>query len=85
VEYTPQAFLQTDLNLFFANYSPALVNHTPIFDSIDGGVAQTINQSFDLNGESALDLEYAMALAFPQEVNLYQVGDLVEGGSFNNL
>lgn len=85
MEYTPQAFLQNDLNLFFANYSPALVGKTPIFDSIDGGVAQNTTQSFGDNGESDLDLEYAMALAFPQEVTLYQVGDLVEGGSFNNF
>lgn len=85
MEYTPQAFLQNDLNLFFANYSPALVGHTPIFNSIDGGVAQNTTQSFDDNGESALDLEYAMSLAFPQEVQLYQVGDLVEEASFNNF
>lgn len=76
MEYTPQAFLQNDLDLFFANYSLALVGATPIFHSIDGGVAQNTSQSFDLNGESALDLEYAMALAFPQPVTLYQ-GELL--------
>lgn len=85
MEYTPQAFLQNDLDLFFANYSPSLVGHTPIFSSIDGGIAQNISESFDFNGESALDLEYAMALASPQEVTLYQVGDIVEGASFNNF
>ena len=37
------------------------------------------------NGESDLDLEYAMALVNPQQVTLYQVGDLVEGASFNNF
>jgi len=44
-----------------------------------------VNQSFDINGESDLDLEYAMALVNPQKVILYQVGDLIEGASFNNF
>ncbi|MCJ1484230.1 hypothetical protein MMC06_004398 [Schaereria dolodes] len=85
VEYTPQAYLQTDLNLFFANFSKLQVHKTPTFDSIDGGVDQTTQQSFDFNGESDLDLEYAMTLINPQQVTLYQVGDLVEGASFNNF
>jgi len=85
VEYTPQAYLPGDLDLFFANFSKAQVGDRPIFDSIDGGVAQTQNQSFNFNGESDLDLEYAMTLVYPQKVTLYQVGDLEEGGSFNNF
>ncbi|MCJ1419206.1 hypothetical protein MMC32_005559 [Xylographa parallela] len=85
VEYTPQAFLQSDLNLFFANFSKFQVQKTPIFDSIDGGVDQTTDQSFDYNGESDLDLEYAMTLVNPIKVTLYQTGDLVEGASFNNF
>jgi tripeptidyl-peptidase-1 len=32
-----------------------------------------------------LDLEYAMTLVYPQKVTLYQVGDLVEGASFNDF
>lgn len=82
VEYTPQAYLQSDLNMFFANYSPALVGHSPIFDSIDGGVDQTIDQSFDYNGESDLDLEYSMTLVYPQPVTLYQVSQFL-GGVYN--
>ncbi|KAF4552344.1 Pro-kumamolisin activation domain-containing protein 3 [Elsinoe fawcettii] len=85
VEYTPQAYLPGDLDLFFANFSPAQVGDRPIFDSIDGGVLQTTNQSFNFNGESDLDLEYGMSLVFPQKVTLYQVGDLVQGASFNNF
>jgi tripeptidyl-peptidase-1 len=42
-------------------------------------VVQTTNQSFDFNGESDLDLEYAMALVAPQNVTLLQTGDIVEG------
>lgn len=84
-EYTPQAFLQTDLNLFFQNFSTNQALKSPIIISIDGGVAQTVNQSFNFNGESSLDFQYGMTLTNPQPVQLYQVGDLVEGGSFNNL
>jgi len=86
VEYTPQAFLQSDLNKFFTSYAPGLVGSSPVQVSIDGGVAQTQNQGFQYNGESDLDLQYAMALVTQgQPVTLYQVGDLVEGASFNNF
>lgn len=85
VEYTPQAYLQSDLNRFFANFSPPLVGKPPKFVSIDGGVDQTTNQGFDYNGESNLDLEYAMALVYPLNVTLFQTGDLVQGASFNNF
>lgn len=63
VEYTPQAYLQSDLNLFYQNLARQIPTGTaPILDSIDGGVAQTTNQGFNYNGESDLDLEYAIAL-----------------------
>lgn len=63
VEYTPQAYLQADLNLFYSNLAREIPSGTaPTFDSIDGGVDQTTTQSFDDNGESDLDLEYAIAL-----------------------
>ena len=42
-------------------------------------IIQTTNQSFDFNGESDLDLEYAMGLTAPQEIILLQTGDIVEG------
>jgi len=71
--------------LFFTNFSPSLVGVAPQFVSIDGGVDQTEDQSFDFNGESDLDLEYGMTLVDPLPVTLYQAGDLVEGASFNNL
>lgn len=85
VEYTPQAYLQEDLDLFFANFSRKQVQRTPILNSISGGVVQTTNQGFNFNGESNLDLEYAMALINPQKTTLYQVGDLEQGASFNNF
>lgn len=66
VEYTPQAYLQSDLNLFYSNLAREIPSGTaPIFDSIDGGVDQTTTQSFNDNGESDLDLQYAIALGMP--------------------
>ncbi|KAI0044220.1 subtilisin-like protein [Auriscalpium vulgare] len=79
VEFTPQAFLAADLDLFFKNFSKTQVGQRPTLVSIDGGVVQTTNQSFDFNGESDLDLEYAMTLTNPQPITLLQAG-----ASFNN-
>lgn len=63
VEYTPQAYLQSDLNLFYSNLATNIPAGTaPTLDSIDGGVDQTTTQNFNTNGESDLDLEYAIAL-----------------------
>ena len=77
--------MQSDLNLFFANFSKNQVQKTPTTDLIDGAIVQTETQGFNYNGESDLDLEYAMTLVNPQKVTLYQVGDDVEGASFNNF
>jgi tripeptidyl-peptidase-1 len=85
VEYTPQAFLQPDLDMYFSEFEPSLVGQPPIVKLVDNGVLQTENQSFNFNGESALDLQFAMALIFPQQATLYQVGDLIQGASFNNF
>ncbi|KAI0028799.1 subtilisin-like protein [Vararia minispora EC-137] len=84
VEFTPQAFLAGDLDLFFSNFSSGQIGDRPVLVSIDGGVAQTQNQSFNFNGESDLDLEYAMSLTNPQPILLLQTGDLVEGAGFDN-
>ena len=85
VEYTPQAFLQEDLDLFFADFQPELVGESPEIHLVAGGVLQREKQSFFYNGESSLDLEYAMTLVYPQGVTLYQVGDEEQGASFNNF
>ncbi|WQF82909.1 Putative peptidase S53, activation domain, Sedolisin domain, peptidase S8/S53 domain superfamily [Colletotrichum destructivum] len=85
VEYTPQAFLQTDLDMYFNEFEPRLKGATPIVSLVGNAVVQTQNQSFRFNGESALDLQFAMALIFPQQTTLYQVGDLNQGASFNNF
>ncbi|KAH9831768.1 peptidase S8/S53 domain-containing protein [Rhodofomes roseus] len=86
VELTPNAYLASDLDMFFANFSPSQVGERPIFVSIDGGVVQTTTESLDDNVESDLDLQYAMALVGPtQNVTLLQAGDLVEGASPNDV
>jgi tripeptidyl-peptidase-1 len=69
VEYTPQAFLQPDLNMYFKQFSPKQVGVSPETHLIDGAVIQTTNRSFSFNGESALDLEFAMSLIFPPAGN----------------
>lgn len=85
VQYTPQAYLQTDLDLFFSEFQPELVGRGPEVHLLAGGVVQREKQSFFYNGESSLDLGYAMALVYPQDVTLYQVGDMERGASFNNF
>jgi tripeptidyl-peptidase I len=85
VEYTPQAFLQSDLDIFFEEFQPQLKGKSPIIQLIDNGVVQTTNQSFSFNGESALDLEFAMGLIYPQTATLFQAGDINGGASFGNL
>jgi tripeptidyl-peptidase I len=61
VEYTPQAYIPSDLDMFFRQFSKKAVGERPILHSIDGGVVQQTNQSFEYNGESDLDLEYAVS------------------------
>lgn len=70
VEYTPQAYVPSDLDLFFRNFSTKQVGDRPILDSIDGGVVQQDVMGFNYNGESNLDLEYAMTLVYPQKTTL---------------
>lgn len=84
VEYTPQAYIQSDLDTFFGQYAPFLRYKQPKVVSIDGGYAQQANMSFDYNGESNLDLEYGMALSGLQ-TTLFQVGDPIESGSFSDF
>ena len=71
--------------MFFANFSKNQVQTTPTLDSIDGGFVSNAVQGFGFNGESDLDLEYAMTLINPQKVTLFQAGDAEEGASFNNF
>ncbi|KZT63388.1 subtilisin-like protein [Daedalea quercina L-15889] len=86
VEFTPNAYRPSDLDLFFANFSPSQVGERPILESIDGGVVQTTYATYDDNVESDLDLEYAMTLVgSTQNVTLLQAGDLYEGATPDNV
>lgn len=85
VEFTPGAYVPSDLDLFFKQYNSQQVGARPILDSIDGGVVQQTNKSFSYNGESDMDLEWAMTLVYPQKVTLYQTGDTIEKASFNTF
>ncbi|KAI9509938.1 subtilisin-like protein [Russula earlei] len=84
VEFTQQAYLGSDLDIFFSLFSHDQEHKRPELVSIDGGVVQTFNQGFEFNGESDLDLEYAMTLVNPLEIKLLQTGDLIEGAGFDN-
>ncbi|OCH93713.1 subtilisin-like protein [Obba rivulosa] len=82
VEYTPESHNPSDFDVFFGNFSKDQVGERPTLISIDGGI---LDPNGDL-GESSLDLQYALGLVGKnQEVLLYQTGDDVVGGSFNNL
>ncbi|KAH7923647.1 subtilisin-like protein [Leucogyrophana mollusca] len=84
VQYTPQAYIQSDLDSFARKFSTGLEGKPPVMVSIDGGVDQMNTKGRNYNGESNLDLEYSMTLVTDkQNVTLYQVGDIVEGASFN--
>ncbi|KIW07721.1 uncharacterized protein PV09_01652 [Verruconis gallopava] len=84
VEYAPQSYVPEDLDKFFSNFSKNLVGQRPILASIDGGQLLP-NRSFEFNGEADLDLQVAMTLIAPVKTQLYQVGDEIEGASFNNF
>ncbi|KAG6381966.1 peptidase S8/S53 domain-containing protein [Boletus reticuloceps] len=86
VEYTPNTYVQSDLQMFARNFSTDLIGKEPYLVSIDGGYAPTTNGTIELDIESDLDLEYGMSLVTGnQTVTLYQVGDAVNGASMNNF
>ncbi|OCH91087.1 subtilisin-like protein [Obba rivulosa] len=85
-EYTPQAYIPSDLDQFFQNYSKSLVGERPVMVSIDGGTINNNETDKAFFEESNLDLQYSMGLVGKgQPVTLYQVGDLIINGTFNNF
>lgn len=46
VEYTPQAYLQSDLQVFAKNYSTDLIGKAPNLVSIDGGKYLSPNEAY---------------------------------------
>ena len=85
VEYTPQSYVPSDLDVFAKNFSSRAIGYRPKLASIDGGALVTGTPGFSNNGESNLDLQYAIALTYPVDITLYQVGDDLQGASFNNF
>jgi tripeptidyl-peptidase I len=85
VEFTWAAYFQDDLNAFFQYFMPEAVGNAPAFESVNGGYLQNISEQFSFNGETSLDLEYTMTLAYPQNVTLYEVGDLWVHADMNNF
>ncbi|KAJ6562638.1 subtilisin-like protein [Mycena capillaripes] len=83
VSQTPSTYLQSDLDTFFANFSPSLVGMSPLFVSIDGGIVDAV-EGTDV-GEDGWILQYAMTLVEPQPVTMMQVGTMITGNflSFN--
>ncbi len=85
VEFSPQVYLQEDLDSFFAKFSPNQVQRSPTLYAINGATLVSPERSFAFNGESNSNLEYAMTLVNPQNVTLYQTGDRQSGASFNDF
>ena len=82
MEYSPQSHLPSDFDVFFGNYSKSQIGERPDFIAIDGAALNDYGEF----AESSLDLQYVMGLVGKsQPVTLYQVGDNVEGGSFNTF
>lgn len=68
-------YAQQDLDHFFANFTRHIpVGTHPTLASIDGGEAPEPD-AFYGGGESALDLELAYPLIYPQDITLYQTDD----------
>ncbi|KAJ7635154.1 Pro-kumamolisin, activation domain-containing protein [Roridomyces roridus] len=83
VSQATNTYLQSDLDIFFGNFSPSLVGKSPLFVSIDGGVVDVLPGTGV--GEDGWILQYSMSLVAPQNVSFLQVGDPIAGDfiSFN--
>lgn len=77
VEYSPNTYIEADLDAFFGNYTPAAVGQRPIFKPVNSGSIDIDDPTnFNNNGKSNLDLQYGMGLVYPQKVTLYQMGTM---------
>ncbi|CAO1639400.1 unnamed protein product [Sympodiomycopsis kandeliae] len=84
LEFTPQSYVQNDLDTFFKDYQPDLLGRKPELVTIDGGYVNSTATGFDINGESNLDLQYAMSLS-QLSTKLFQVGDGIANSSFSDF
>jgi len=83
VSYFSNTYLQSDLDTFFGNFSPALVGKSPLLVSINGGSID-LDPASDV-GEDGWILEYAMSLAAPQPVQFLQVNNPQIGKQFDPI
>jgi tripeptidyl-peptidase-1 len=75
LEYSPNTYVPEDLDIFFSNYSTNAIGARPLNLTENGGTLDFSDPSdFNLHGESNLDFQVAMALTYPQNVTLYEVG-----------
>lgn len=65
VEYSPNSYAPQDLDMFFGVYAPEQVGDRPVTYDIDFGLVTPVPTNFEVNGESDLDLEYAMGIVYP--------------------
>ncbi|KAK3642200.1 Tripeptidyl-peptidase sed1 [Elasticomyces elasticus] len=71
-------YSQTDLNLFFANFTPYIPQGThPKLDAIDGAVVPALTDVADAGPESDLDFQISYPIIWPQTSVLYQTDDPV--------
>ncbi|KAF3089308.1 hypothetical protein TWF569_003174 [Orbilia oligospora] len=87
VSFTPQTYLQQDMDNFFGNFSPAQVGQSPTLKSINGGYVLPFTGDWWNAVETNMDLQYAMSIVYPQNVTLFQVGDGLQTGKdeYNNF
>ncbi|KAJ7819510.1 hypothetical protein B0H13DRAFT_389749 [Mycena leptocephala] len=91
VEYTLQATSAGLTSIFSSQSSFSLVGQRPELIGIDGGAVQTEAMDLGVKIKSNSDIGYAMTSVGPgKPVQLYQVGDIMEGttpnlSGFNNF
>jgi tripeptidyl-peptidase-1 len=77
---------QPDLDVFFSKYYSAIPNGThPVLQSVDGGSAPaSVKNETLVQGESLLDMMISYPIIYPQQIRLFQTGDLVEQTELEN-
>ncbi|EGO26347.1 hypothetical protein SERLADRAFT_436158 [Serpula lacrymans var. lacrymans S7.9] len=82
MEYTPETYVQSDMDLFAKTYISGVDHFTPNVVSIERNVNQTQHKGFP-HVEANLDLQYGMTLVTSkQKVTIYQ---LETGASINDF
>ncbi|KAF5310892.1 hypothetical protein D9619_008189 [Psilocybe cf. subviscida] len=84
VSYYSNSYLQSDLDLFFGNFSPALVGSSPTLMLIDGALGTIALDASSSVGEDDWILSYLMTLSdSPQSVQFLTIGNQQTGSFFS--